>query len=185
MSDRMTKGERSELASLIRKRERVLKAAATERSAAMMAEYDRQSAAIYAYDDDDVWKRATEIAAEAVKQANEAVAERCKELGIPPEFAPSLAFGWSGRGQNAVAARRAELRRMAKSRVDAIELEARTRIEKMSLDAQTEVVANGLQSDAAKAFLENMPTMDALMPSIDVVEIRALVDQRSKRWDIY
>ena len=45
----MTKSERSELGQLIRKRERVMKAAAAERAAQMIAELDTQSAAIYSF----------------------------------------------------------------------------------------------------------------------------------------
>jgi hypothetical protein len=104
-----------------------------------MAEFDTQSAQIYAFDDDAVWKAATLAAQAAVAAAQAEIAARCAELGIPPEFAPGISFGWHGRGENAVAGRRAELRRMAKSRVEAIELEAVTKIERLSLAAQTEV----------------------------------------------
>ncbi len=180
---RMTKGERAELGQLIRKRERVLKAAAEERSAQMLAEFNIQLAAIYRFDDDEVWKEAHQAAEVAVNAANEAIAARCVELGIPREFAPGVGFGWYDRGQNAVANRRAELRRAAKSRIQVIEKEARTRIERMSLEAQTAVIANGLESAAAKLFLEQMPPIEALMPPVDAEEIKALIDARHKKDD--
>lgn len=179
----MTKAERSELGQLIRKRERVMKAAASERSAQILAEFDRQSAAIYAYDDDDVWKKAAEAAKAAVAEAQAVVEARCKELGIPPEFAPGLSVGWYGRGQNAAAERRSELRRLAKSRVEAIEKEAATKIERLSLTAQTEVIANGLESDAARRFLESMPSLETLMPQIDAGEVKALIDAKHNKRD--
>lgn len=178
MTDRMSKGERTELGQLIRKRERVLMAQASERSAKLMAEFDAQSAQIYAFDDDDVWKKATEAATEAVKIAQALVEERCGTLGIPKEFQPGLSMGWYGRGSNAVAARRQELRRKVKSRIEAMELEARTRIQHMSLAAQTEVVTNGLESAAAKAFLDQMPALETLMPQVDIGAIRKMVEQR-------
>jgi hypothetical protein len=179
----MTKGERSELGALIRKRERVMKSAAAQRAAEMVSELDRQLASIYSFDDDQIWKKAVTAAGDAVKEANLAIAERCRELGIPPEFAPGLSFGWYGRGQNAVAVRRAELRRLAKSRIEAMEKDAIVKIERLSLDAQTEVIAHGLESDAAKAFLGNMAPVDTLMPAIDVLEVKALVDQRHAKDD--
>jgi hypothetical protein len=178
MTEKMTKGERTELGQLIRKREKVLKTGAAERSAAMMAEFDRQLAAIYSYDDDEIWKRATDMAKAAVDKAQQEVMERCRDLGIPPEFAPGLSMSWHGRGQNALSERRAELRRMAKSKIELIEKEAITKIEKMSLAAQTEVIANGLQSDAAKAFLEAMPPIETLMPSVDATEVKQLVEAK-------
>ena len=107
----MTKGERQELGQLIRKREKVMKTLATERSAALLADYDAQSAKIYHYDDDEVWAGLAKDALSAVARAQAAIAERCTELGIPREFAPGLEVGWYGRGQNAAAQRRAELRR--------------------------------------------------------------------------
>jgi hypothetical protein len=79
--------------------------------------------------------------------------------------------------------RRAELRRLAKSRIEAMEKDAIVKIERLSLDAQTEVIAHGLESDAAKAFLGNMAPVDTLMPAIDVLEVKALVDQRHAKDD--
>lgn len=175
---KMTKGERTELSALIRKREKVMRSAIQERSAQMMADFDRQSAEIFKFDDDAIWKQATEAAAEAVKKANEIIAKRCKALGIPSEFAPGVSFGWYGRGENASSERRAELRRAARSKVDQLEKAAFVQIEKISLQAQTEVIESGLQSEAAKMFLEKMPKLDVLMPVIDAREIKALIDQR-------
>jgi hypothetical protein len=178
----MTKTERQELGQLIRKRERVMKSQAQERSALLLAEFDAQSAKIHHYDEDAVWKRAQAEAEKAVEEARAKIAARCAEMGIPAEFAPDMSLHWHGRGHNAVASRRAELRRAAKSRVEAMEKEAITRIERLSLQAQTEVLAQGLESDAAKAFLESMPSMDALMPPVEIGEIQSLIErQRAER----
>lgn len=175
MTDKMTKGERSELGQLIRKQERVLKAAATERSAKLMAEFEQQMDEKFSFNDDEIWKKAVEAAKEAMAQANRQIAVRCAELGIPPEFSPSLTFWWNRNGQNAVASRRGELRRIAKRKIEAMETEARTKIETMSLAAQTEVIAHGMQSEAAKAFLERMPSLDTLMPRVVQADIDALL----------
>lgn len=184
MAEKMTKSERSELGQLIRKRERVMKAAAMERSAAMLAEFDTQLTAIYSFDDDEVWAKANAEADKAVEAANAEIAARCEVLGIPKDFAPSLVFGWRERGQNAVKARRTELRQMARSRIAKIEKEAITKIERMSLEAQTEVIANGLQSKAALDFLEKMPTLESLMPALDANELKQINDgqQKSTNW---
>lgn len=180
MSDKMTKSERVELGQLIRKRERVMKSLAAERAAIMLAEFDAQSAAIYSFDQDETWAKAMQEAEKAVSDANKAVASRCQELGIPKEFAPSVAVGWMERGQNAVASRRAELRRMAKSRIAAIEKETLTKIERLSLIAQTEVIANGLESAAARQFLEKMPELESMMPTINAAELKQIQDAKSK-----
>lgn len=174
----MTKGERQELGQLIRKREKVMKAEAEKRSAALLADYDAQSAKIYHWDNDAMWKQAHDEAEKAVEAARQAIAARCVEMGIPAEFAPDLHLLWSGRGHNALAQRRQELRQAARSRIAAMERDALAQIERLSLRAQTEIVASGLQSEAAQTFLKSMPTMDALMPPIAIDEIEALVATR-------
>lgn len=177
----MTKSERTELGQLIRKRERVMKSLAVERSAQMLAEFDTQLAAIYSFDDDETWAKAKTEAEKVVEDANDVITKRCEELGIPKDFAPSLAFQWIGRGENMVASRRAELRRMARSRIAAVEKEAVTKIERMSLTAQTEVIANGLESTAARDFLEKMPSLESLMPTLDANELKQIQDGKQRR----
>lgn len=176
-SDKMTRSERAELGQLIRKRERVMKSVAVERSAAMLAEFETQCAAIYSFDQDDIWKGAFQAAEKIVSESEQVIADRCKELGIPREFAPSINLHWYGRGENAVAQRRTELRRVAKAQIATLEKEAIAKIERMSLEAQTEVIANGLQSDAARGFLERMPDIATLMPSLDAVAIKQVTDK--------
>lgn len=175
----MTKSERAELGQLIRKRERVMKALAAERSAAMLAEFDTQLGAIYLFDQDEVWEESFKSAEKVVNEANAAIAERCGELGIPKEFAPRILFDWYGRGQNAVAGRRAELSKVARSKIAVIEKEAIAKIERLSLEAQTEVIAHGMESEASRRFFENMPNIDDLMPSLDAGQIKQ--SQESKR----
>lgn len=177
----MTKGERAELLSLVKKRERVMKAAAAERSAALLAEFDAQSAKIYHFDDDAIWSELFEQAKLAVADAQAKVAKRAKAMGIPNEFAPGLSLGWHGRGHNAVAERRAELRRAAKSKIESLEKEACTNIEKLGLQAQTEIVSSGLESQAAIAFLQQMPRLEVLMPPVPVAEMQALIETRKQQ----
>jgi hypothetical protein len=174
----ISKAERHELLQVIKKRERVLKMHAQERSASLLAEFESHSAKVHSFDDDEVWQKAEEAARAAVEKANEMIADRCLALGIPREFAPHVAFGWAGRGHNAVSQRRDELRRTAKAKITAMEAEATTKIERMSLEAQTELVSKGLESEAAMAFLNAMPDISAMMPKVETVEIQALIDVR-------
>jgi hypothetical protein len=63
-TNRMTKGERTELGMLIRKREKMLKSMADEYGAKRLAEFETQIAAEYSFDQDEVW----EAAADAVNK---------------------------------------------------------------------------------------------------------------------
>lgn len=174
----MTKGERDQLLGLVKKRERVMKVKAQERSAILLAEFDAQSAKIYHWDEDAIWAKVKEEAEAAIEKAQIQIAARCKELGIPVEFSPGLQMYWHGRGHNEVASRRTELRRAAKSKIESVEREALAKIENMSLDAQTQIVAHGLESEAAKQFLDAMATVEKLMPPVMVTEIQALVETK-------
>ena len=66
------------------------------------------------------------------------------------------------------------MRKKADAEIEAIRRQARTRIEEWSLQAQTQLVAQNLTSEAAKAFLDNMPSTEALMPSLDLQKMQAL-----------
>jgi hypothetical protein len=170
----MTRAERDDLQRVIRGQERVLKTAAAQRGAELLADFEQQLASVYSYDQDEVWRALTLAAEDHVQRAKAAIADRCRELGIPDKFAPTLHLSWQGRGENAQADRRSELRRVAVSRIAAIEKEAITKIERYAVDTQTRVIAYGLASTAAKTFLENLPRIESLMPPLDAAELAKL-----------
>jgi hypothetical protein len=167
----MTRTEREELKKLARERVRVAKADAARRTADLKAMFERQVVTLYDYNRDEVWKAAVEEAKVAAEAAQEQIAKRCEELGIPPEFAPSVIFQWQGRGRYMVEMEQADLRRAAYKQIDAMERTAKHEIDRKALEIQTELVAAGMTSDRAIEFLSSMPTVDALMPEIDITTI--------------
>ena len=173
-SSAMTRGERTDLGSLIRRRERLLKTAAKQRALELMADFEKKISAIFSYDDDETWKAAYTSAEQAVAEAKVVIAQRCRELGIPPEFAPDIDVAWYRRGENAASQRRTELRRVAKTEIDALEARAKTEIERVSVEQQTALISDGLTSEAAQAFLEQMPSAENLMPVLDMEQIKTL-----------
>lgn len=181
----MTKGEREDLLRLVRQRERVLKSAASQRSAELIADFEKKITDKYPFHSDETWKKAKEIAEAAVKEADAMIAERAKELGIPEEFRPSIRHVYFERGEGAMKERAAELRRLAKRQIEAAEQQARVEIERMSVNTQTEIIANGLSSDAAKAFLAQLPTVEKLMPVLELekIETTASAKRLSHEWN--
>lgn len=176
----MTKGEREDLIRLIKQREKVAKTAAEQRSAAMLAEFEREVSAIHAFATNEVWRAAVEAAQAAAKEAMGKVAAEADRLGIPKEFQPQLGFSWARRGENEYNERRIELRRVAKAEIDAMEKVARVQIEQASVQAQTEVIAHGLSSAAAIEFLRSMPAIDTMMPALDITTIQAKLAERAR-----
>jgi hypothetical protein len=166
----MTKAERADLARVIRGREKLAKTAATQRAAALRADFEKQLASIYDYNDDAVWKEivrtATTLINDARAQAAARLAERGEALGIPARFAPEFHANvkWYGRGENLLAGRRTELRNVAVSRIAALEKATHVAIERQALEIQTRLLAGGLSSPEARAFLESLPSADAHAP---------------------
>mgnify|MGYP001225616460 CR=1 FL=1 len=167
----LTAKDRESILKVARLNERVAKTAIRQRSAELLANFERDLAAEFSFNDDAVWSQAVASAKEAVDAAQAEIAKRCQQLGIPKEFAPGITLGWYGRGQNAVAARRAELRRVAVTRIAAVEAEASAAIERQSAEVQTSLISRGLSSDDARALLATLPSVDALMPALSIRDV--------------
>jgi hypothetical protein len=177
----MLKSEREALLKVCRQRERVAKSEVGAVAARRKADFERQLAALYAFDQSEVWKRAYASAKAAYRTANEEIAREAEAMGIPREFAPWLSPPcWIERGQNAVRERRAELTRVAYSRIEEAQKQANLQIERSSLEVQTRLFADGLESAEAKAFLEAMPTAEQLVPLITVEEIQKALPSRKR-----
>ena len=168
----MSKGEREDLQRLVRQREKLLKSAAKQRSAELLADFENQMGQEYSFDQDEVWARAKKAADHEINKAKKQIADRCRELGIPDRFAPSIHLSWSVRGYgNAIDKRRGELRTMAKTRIEAIERKATTEIEMSCLQAQEKIALAGLTSGAARMFIERLPGIETLMPRLSFAEV--------------
>ena len=176
----MTRTERRELATLARKRAKLLKAATAERRAEILADFESQLATIYTPDDDAAIRRLYMAADAVVEDAKERLQERCEELGIPDRFAPRIHLSWHGRGENMLAGRRAELRTVVRTRLDHLEKQAKTEIDRACLDTETKLIADGLTTAAARQFLSEMPAVEDLMPRIDVTEIAQLLPAHTR-----
>lgn len=177
------RSETHDLRMILKDRAKVLRAHVAERAATLLADFEHSMATIYAWDDDEVWQKAATKASEVVLAAQSTINERCKELGIPARFAPELELTWRGRGENALDYRRAELRRVAEQKIEAMKKAAEFKIEKMSLDLQTQVVAMGLCTDEAKLFLTSIAPIEEAMTMLafDDVEKQLELDKHNHR----
>jgi hypothetical protein len=168
----MSQSECENLQRLIRQREKVLKSAAQQRSAELLADFENQMGQEYAFDQDEVWKKAVETVKPLVAKARAQITNRCRELGIPDQFAPSVNLSWSARGYgNSIEKRKRELRTMATTRIEAIERKAVTEIEMSCLGAREQIALAGLTSDAARLFIEKLPGIETLMPRLSFAEV--------------
>ena len=175
----MTKTEREELKRLARERARVAKGDANRRTADLKAVFEQELTTLYDYNRDDLWKEAVEEAQKAVAVAQEKIARRCEELGIPAAFAPTVQFSWRNTGPIQVEYEQADIRRAAHKRIEAMERQAVAEIDRGALEIQTSLVRAGLTSEAAVGFLSKMPSVEELMPAVDLSELDTTQRRRS------
>jgi hypothetical protein len=173
----MTKGEREDLQRLIRQCEKVLKSAAKQRSAELLGDFENQWGSEYSFDDDATWAQAIKAVEREVAKAQALIAARCRELGIPSHFAPTISMHWHHRGyDNLLDDRKKQLRTVAETPIAAIEQKAIVEIELSCLEAQTQIAVSGLASDQARQFIEKLPSIETLMPRLAFAELAGEAD---------
>jgi transcriptional regulator with XRE-family HTH domain len=170
----MTNSERQEMVLHARRRARVAKASAKQRRAELMADFERELAdekSIF----DETWVHLTKEAAQRVKEVDEQIAAMCRERGTPEAWRPSISVTWYGRGENAYGPRRDELRKVAISRLEAMERAAIAAIDRATVEVETALLAEGLRSDRGRQMLEAMPSAESLLPPLDLAAVRSAV----------
>ncbi|MEQ1698904.1 MAG: hypothetical protein ABMA25_02290 [Ilumatobacteraceae bacterium] len=174
-AEQMTRRDRDELAKVARLRARVAKADVEQREAALRAQVEEELSAVFSVEDERL-ADLTSMAREAFAKISADILERCRELGIRDEFRPQYHLLWAGRGVNAVPARRAELRALAKTRIEALGKAAKVGIDRSCADIISTLITGGLDSVEAHAFLNTMPTVDSMMRAPSVAELQAATD---------
>jgi DNA primase len=175
----MTRRDRNDLLDVAKMRARVAKAGVAQREAELLAQVEEELSTIYSADD-AAWKEITAEAAQKVKEVDEQVAAICRERGVPEQFRPRIDTSWYGRGENASKERRAELRKLAQTRITAAGRKAKTAIDAQSVEVMTELIAGALESDEARRYLDKIPTPAQLMPPIVVAELEALTPPKPR-----
>lgn len=177
----LSRHETHDLSMIIKERTKVLTRAAEAQAAACMADFERKLEAMFAWDNDETWRKAAGNAQAAVDQVRDIVAEKYEALGIPRIFAPDVGISFTGRGPSALNHRRAEMRSIAKTSVDAMLKAAITTIERQGLDLRTKVVSMGLLSDDARLFLESLAPVEETMRNLDFKEIELRLEKEHEQ----
>lgn len=167
----MTKADRDQ--PLARLRAKQAEREAEPREKILLAEVQNQLTADFDAHD-ALWAEAVTIAEEAAAKANAHIRLACADLGIPSnEAAPQLELGWQSRSPRySDSSRRAELLKLAETRLAALTKTAKTAIQDKLLVVETELIAGRLASADAKAFLEtSMPTAEQLMPRLSLDDL--------------
>ena len=95
---------------------------------------------------DALWDDAVTIAEEAAEKANAQIQAQCALLGIPAQGGTCAALGWRSRGRGyGDSSRRAELRKLAETRLAALTKMAKTAIQAAALDIEEKLIMGGLE----------------------------------------
>jgi hypothetical protein len=183
---RMSKGEQANLFRLGKLNKDGAIAAQKEQTKAALAEFEMRLASQFSYDQREAWADLMASAKSHVAEIDRKLAEDCRRLGIPENFRPEIAVQWFGRGENASRDRRAELRRVAVTRLAALEASAVARIEEGYRRFQTAVLTSAIGSYEARQLLAGLPTAAQLLPDVDYQSVtKALLagpEVASLRW---
>ena len=167
---KMTAAERSELGSLVRFNAKVARADAEARGKWLKADVEEKLSARFKFED-AAWKDITAAAEKAVQEADAAIAALCRDRGVPEDFRPSLCLSWHGRGENASAARRAEMRKLAYAHIDAQVKEMQVEIDRQAAQQLNQLAQAGLNSEAARAFIDALPSPEELLKPLVSIQM--------------
>lgn len=167
----ITKGERTELRSLIRQRFRVLRAEVVSRQAELEAELQARVTARFA-DGDKAWADGMFLIEEAAREANRKANDILRGMDLD-------GLDLEGKDLQIVVTRsinkpsngRTNLHREGLARIAAQVKAAFAQLDRQEVDLLTRLAAGALESDEARAFLGEIPTVSTLVPADRLLQL--------------
>jgi hypothetical protein len=147
------------LDEVVKMRARTAKTGIDARKAHLLADFEQQMATEYSARDER-WAAAVREGKKAVARANAEIQAAFEKAGVPERFRGGLGVGWYPRGENTDPKRRAELRKVATSRLDAQAKAAKLEVDEVTVRLRSELVAGGLTSDDARRWLDELPSVE-------------------------
>jgi hypothetical protein len=180
---RMTKAEIDNISRALKAKVNAAKATILSHRTKLLAEFEGQMNLSYPPDGDAVWMDALNEVLKVYEIQRVRVEERCKELRIPERFRPRLTRpGWVSSWKSSgcdLGDYRAEMRKLANLQADDMIKSNLAKLETDSANIQYELAVHGCVTDAAKQFLADLPSIEALIPKIKVSEVEAMIEGRA------
>lgn len=175
-TDQISKGERDELRRVVRGDFKALASEVDVRRAELIAEIELRVAERFKASEAVIAEAETVIDAMVtdcntrIVEALHGVQESCEgyEIRWSPLTRPMIHF---------VRQNRDELRRAMLADLDARVAQARATMLRQENDLLKKLASGALESDAARAFLAEIPTVSALVPSSRLAELEAQFDE--------
>jgi hypothetical protein len=185
-SGKMSRYELEKLLKLSEREAKALKLATEARKAQVIAEGEAMIASTYSPRYKPAWEPLFLEAKEIADRLNAMIIEDLKEEGVPVGCCPRLNVAWKNRGEKDFAERRTELKAVLKSEAAAQQKTAITQIELWLIKSQKELLPYGMESEDAKRLLLERPSLETLMPSLQLESIEKKLDEipRLDRWKL-
>ena len=168
---RLSQKEIDNLSKLARQKAKMKKRDLQARTEHLIADAERCLAMKFSADDAR-WRDCVQAINRQAAEINKCLAAFARESGFPESFAPSIGIDWYSRGENATASRRAELRRVMKTRYAAEQKKAELEVDRELTNYLELLTKESLTSDRAMQLLEAMQPLEALLPPIDLDQLR-------------
>lgn len=161
----MSKGERDQLRTVIRMRFKVLRSDVQARRAEMERELEKRISASFAAAD-KAWQDAMFLIQQAADEANRKANDILRGLnmeGLDLEGKDYVIV--TARSISQPYGKRVNMRARGDAEIEAMTRKAYADLDRMEADLLTELAAGALESDAAREFLRQIPTVSDLVPA--------------------
>jgi len=167
----ITKGERAELRSIVRQQFKVLRSEVEQRRLEMLAEIEDQISDKYS-EQDQGWQAVMHEVHEATMEANRRINDALYNAGYQVKGGSERM--WVMTPQiNQPTKDRQQLRFHATAKINAQVKAALLRLDREEADLLRNLAVGALESDEARAFLSNIPSVSDLVPAARLQELEA------------
>lgn len=175
MTEKMTRADQASLRSLIRQRFKVLRADVAAREAELHQELAARVTAADAGRDKE-WNDALFLISEAAKEGNRKANDALRALGWPEldldgkeyEIVTARSVGRPDRRKQH------EMKAEGQAKISARVRKALADLDRIEADVLTDLTIRTLDSDAARQFLESIPTVGDLVPAERLLAIAGI-----------
>jgi hypothetical protein len=166
----MTKGERTELRSVVRQQFKVLRAEVVQRQKEMTADMVLQIGEHFAADD-ETWRGVTHRIHEITLAANREVNDALYESGYQAKGNTEQMWFHTPNLHPPTVGDRQQMTMAAHRKIDAQVADALLRLDREEADLLRSLSVGALESAEAHAFLAGIPTVSQLVPSTRLAEL--------------
>lgn len=169
----LDKVEVRNLIAITKQRTRAARAEVIARAGAMLAEFERSMQDELGPQDEALGALHSE-AEEHLAKINSLLRAKCQTIGVPTQWAPVFTVTFPAKDGTLITKRRAEMRKVATSRLAALKTNALLEIERSESTLLTELITTQLLAKPAAEWLAQLPTAQALMPDVTFAAVASI-----------